>query len=113
MESIIIGHTLVVFAITLTITKANIFHAKRKFVDERYKFAVENGNSNFIHRLWHAWWTCPMCLGFWVALATSPFFIYFGIIWDTLIVYGLNWILHCIEDFLVTNSREKDTKSSN
>lgn len=99
---ILFAGSLAVFAVTLTITKSKLFACKREFVENRYKAAfVGEQRPSFIHTVWHAWWTCPMCLGFWVALACSPFFVKFGVVFDTLIMYGMNWLLHCLESYLV------------
>lgn len=91
---------LVVFAITLTVNKSKLFACKRKFVEERYQSAKINGKPSFIHTVWRAWWTCPMCFGFWVSLLVCIFFRTYWYGFDVLIVYGLNWLLHCFESAL-------------
>ena len=98
----ILLHSLVVFAITLTITKSKIMGCKRQFVQNRYNAVIDNNeNPCFLHEFWNALWNCPMCCGFWVALATAPFLTNeVGMICGTLSVYGLNWLFHCLEDFL-------------
>ncbi len=98
----ILAGALVVFAITLTVNKSKLFHPKREFVRLRYKAANVNGqNPGIIHRIWHAWWTCEMCLGFWMALIVAFYFTTYGYIFSVLIMYGLNWLIHCIENYLV------------
>ena len=105
LDSIIV-HSLVVFAITLTITKSEIMACKRFFVEERFDFIkAQGGQPCFFHRWFHAIWTCPMCCGFWIALITSFFFSKHGIICGTLSAYSLNWLFHCCEEFLYNNSR--------
>ena len=109
IETIVI-HSLVVFAITLTVTKSKIMGCKRQFVQDRYDAVLDNEETPcFLHEWFHAIWTCPMCSGFWVSLATS-----FGLYdsWQeiaigTLCAYGLNWLLHCVEDFLYISSEEE------
>lgn len=89
----------IVFSITLLITKSKILAAKREFVQKRYESSKINGSPSFIHRIWHAIWHCPMCSGFWVALIVYIFchqFVFF----DVIIAFGLNWILHCVENVL-------------
>lgn len=98
--------SLVVFAITLTVNKSKLMACKREFVDKRYKASfVGADRPNFLHSVWHAWWTCPMCFGFWVSLIIAMFFSGYGYIFDVLILYSLNWIIHCIENYLVENSK--------
>jgi len=97
----ILLHSLVVFSITLTITKSKIMACKRNFVEDRYDHVLQSNKIPcFLHEWWHAMWTCPMCSGFWVALVTAFWLSPCGIIWGTLAAYGLNWLLHCCEDFL-------------
>jgi hypothetical protein len=93
---------LIVFAITLTVTKSEIMGNKREFVKKRYEAShVDGQQPGFIHRWWHAMWTCPMCLGFWAACAVVPFWsTSYGYVGDVLITYGLNWLFHCVENFL-------------
>lgn len=91
---------LAVFGVTLTVTKSKILACKRDFVQKQYKRAkMFDRDPGFVHSWWNAMWTCPMCLGFYVAAI-------FCAIWgnnfvlDTLAVYGLNWLLHCFEDVM-------------
>ena len=107
--------TLITFAITLIVTKSKIMGGKREFVEQRYEASkVGNHKPGMIHTWWHAMWTCPMCLGFWVALplsilsTTCPW-------WAALfIVFGLNWLVHCLENFMfqvgyfLENSTDKE-----
>lgn len=104
-----IYHALFVFAVTLIVNKSEITANKREFVRKRYQISVESGEAGpwtmFVHKWWHAMWVCPMCLGMWVALASSYWFAAYGMFLDTCIVFGLNWLIHCIEDALVSYSK--------
>lgn len=108
----IFAGALVVFAITLTVNKSKLFHHKREFVKQRYKAAKTNGqNPGFIHGIWHAWWTCEMCFGFWVSLLVGMWFsTSYGYIWTVLMLYGLNWLLHCLEEYLVNQSKQDNIR---
>jgi len=100
IESIIV-HSLVVFAITLIITKSRIMACKRFFVEERYQFVLDSGEIPcLLHEWWHAMFVCEMCCGFWVALATAPYLSECGIVVGTLAAFSGNWLLHCLEDYL-------------
>ncbi len=91
----------VVFALTLILTKSKVLAGKREFVELRYEAAkVNNQDPGWIHRWWHAIFTCPMCCGFWVAIPVSIFLPYKFIIVDVLVVFGVNWLLHCLENLL-------------
>ena len=98
--------TIITASIVLIVTKSKIFGAKREFVHQRYLEAKESAKINgakvgWVHRIWHAWWTCAMCFGYWVAAAIC-------LIWDTeygwfastLVVGFLNWLIHCLENLL-------------
>lgn len=89
--------SLVVFALTLLITKSKIFAGKREFVESRYETTKDIKPPSWLHRWWHALWTCPMCSGFWFAIPVCFFVPYSGLIVDVLAVFGINWLLHCIE----------------
>lgn len=98
----ILVSSLVVFSITLVLTKSKILACKRKFVENRYQDSKRNKHLSFTHRWWRAVWTCPMCSGFSVAVIVCYFtsdgwFIY---ILDVATAFGLNWLLHCIENAL-------------
>lgn len=90
--------TLAVFAITLIVTKSKIMACKREFVEKRYEAAfVGDQRPGWLHIWWHAMWTCPMCLGFWIALVIAP---WGHVAWypiDALALFGGNWLLHCAE----------------
>lgn len=91
----------VVFSLTLILTKAKILAGKREFVEERFEASKVMGQSpGWIHRWWHALWSCPMCSGFWVALPVCWFYPAFGLFVDVLVVFGANWIVHCLENLL-------------
>lgn len=97
----LIAASLVVFAITLIVTKSKILANKRKFVEERYKYSFLHGSRpNCIHAWFHAFFTCSMCSGFWVSLFVLMFFREFNYFFDVLIVFGLNWLWHCLEHTL-------------
>lgn len=93
---------LVVFAITLLVTKSKIFACKREFVQNRYEAAKAGGQKpGYVHTWWAAMFACPMCLGFWVAIPVS-FFTWsgFAIIPGIFVLFSGNWLLHCLESFL-------------
>ena len=91
--------SLIAFSITLVITKSRLFHCKREYVEKRYQSSyVGEQRPSFVHKIWHAWWTCSMCCGFPVAVIVSVIWPVYGLIADTLAVFALNWLLHCIED---------------
>ena len=91
---------LIVFAITLIITKSRVLACKRKFVEEWYEAAKINGDPGWIHRIWHAIWTCPMCSGFWIAIPVCFLWGASGFVANIFICFGLNWLLHCLESVL-------------
>lgn len=111
----IITVTLIVFSIVLTITKAKILGWKREFVEQRYIASkIEGQDPGWIHRWWHSIFHCPMCCGFWVAAVICLVWPVYGWVADVLIVYGLNWLLHCIENviFLFGKNLEKKLDES-
>jgi len=109
----VIVHTLVVFAITLTMTKSKIMACKRQFVEDRYNHVLKFGEQPcFLHEWWRALWTCSMCCGFWVALITAHWLSPCGIIAGTLAAYGLNWIMHCIENWLYWHAKAYEVSST-
>lgn len=94
-------NSLVVFALSLLLTKSKIFAGKREFVEQRYEAVKTTGDRpGWIHRIWHAWWTCPMCSGFWIAIPVCVIYPIEFIVVDVLVVFALNWLLHCIENVL-------------
>ena len=102
----LIYNSLIVFAITLLITKSKIFGCKRQYVDKRYKASQINQDDNnrfmsMIHSIWHAWWTCPMCCGMWTSAAVCVLSPVYYVPTDILVIFSFNWGLHCAEDFLV------------
>lgn len=93
--------SIIVFAITLILTKSKILAQKREFIQNRYKSAkVDNMRPGFIHSWWHAMFTCPMCSGFWISIVVANYMPVNGLIADTLVLFGLNWLWHCLENFL-------------
>ena len=96
----IVPLALIVFSIVLVLTKSKILAGKREFVEERYELAKNNGDPGWVHRWWNAIWTCPMCCGFWMALPVCLFWPVYGYIADVMIVFGLNWLFHCLENAL-------------
>ena len=97
----LISISFIVFSITLIITKSKILGGKREFVETRYESAqVNNQKPGLIHTFWHSMWTCSMCCGFWVALIICYIFPVYNLFADTLIVFGANWLLHCLESTL-------------
>lgn len=96
----------VVFAITLLLTKSKILACKRQFVEKRYKAAfVNNQKPNWVHRIWNAIWTCPMCSGFWISLLVCTFLSEKFFLFDVFVSFGLNWIYHCFENFLFQSGK--------
>ena len=97
--------SLIVFSVTLILTKARILACKRQYVEKRYAASKVGGNKpSFIHTWFYKMWTCPMCSGFWVACAVCLHWHCYGWMADVLIAFGLNWLLHCFEDILVNLS---------
>jgi len=92
--------SLVVFAITLTITKSNLFACKREFVTKRYEASFVNGTPLFVHKAWWKFWTCPMCSGMWVAAFVCLFCSSYGYIPSVLSSFAINWLWHCVENIL-------------
>jgi len=106
----ILAGSLVVFAITLTVNKSNLLAGKRDFVQKRYEISKLDGQKpSLIHSVWHAWWTCPMCFGFWMSLIIACYFSAYGYIWDVLLIYGMNWLIHCAENYLVETVKIKSS----
>jgi len=98
----VITLTLITFGITLLVNKSKLFGVKREFVEKRYEASKVGGEKpGLVHRIWHAWWTCSMCLGGWVAALLCLFYTTpYGWWKTTAIVFGLNWLLHLIETAL-------------
>lgn len=97
----LILNSFAVFALTLILTKSKVLAGKREFVEQRYEASkVNNQDPGWTHRWWHAMWTCPMCSGFWASLPICYFFPYKHIFIDVLVVFGANWLLHCLENML-------------
>jgi len=93
--------TFITFAITLLVTKSKIFGGKREFVEKRYEASKVGGKKpGWVHSWWHAMWCCPMCLGAWVAVPLCYFEATIAWWWASMIVFGLNWIIHCAENLL-------------
>lgn len=107
MNIIIIS--LITFSITLLLTKSKILAGKRQFVEQRYLASKNSINAYdsfivvWIHRVWRSFWTCAMCSGFWVACFVCCFFDNWFV--NVIITFGVNWILHCIEDFFFQVSK--------
>ena len=91
--------SLVVFAITLIVNKSQILANKREFVKTYYESSTLNEIPSFLHTFWYKMWTCSMCLGFWVSLGLC---YHYREDWisSTLIVFGANWLIHCVENYL-------------
>jgi hypothetical protein len=92
---------LITFAITLIVNKSQVMASKREFVKQFYEASLLNGPPPFLHTFWYKMWTCAMCFGFWVSLILSYMYRegWEGVISTTLIVFGMNWLLHCIENY--------------
>lgn len=107
------------YALSLIWTKSKILGGKREFVEKEYQVAKQNAKRekrgvSFIHRWWRALWTCAMCCGFWMAMVTwvlpvpCPWPSVPWWLWTpacVLVVFGLNWLIHCVEDFLFSIAR--------
>lgn len=101
-------HPLVVFAITMVVTKSTLFGCKRKYVIDRYEHVKKFGRPGIIHRIWHAAWTCSMCSGMWFSAGTIPLvypsrIVGFAPDWKSgvclcLTGFAINWLLHLTED---------------
>jgi len=86
----------IVFAITLILTKSKITSCKREYVQKTYEQTKITGKPGWIHEIWHAVWTCPMCCGFYIAFLVSLNSSH--VIDNTLILFSINWLLHCLEN---------------
>lgn len=94
-------NAIMVFSITLIITKSKIMASKREFVELRYESAKVGGQKpNLIHSWWHAFMTCPMCSGFWISIIIHFCFPIYGIVIDVLTCFAINWLIHCLENIL-------------
>jgi len=92
---------LAVFAITLVVTKSKLFGCKREFVEKRYESSkVGDQRPGIIHWWWHSMWSCPMCLGFWVAAIMAFLFPVYSWFVNWLALSAFNWLLHCLESTL-------------
>ena len=107
--------SLIVFAITLTITKADILRSKREFVTKRYEASKLNGRPSFVHTWFYKLFSCPMCVGFWTSISIACIYHNdrYGYLGSVLIVYGLNWLWHCLEDTLFYTGRLAKNKLEN
>ena len=102
----LLGGAFVVFAITLIVTKSKVFECKRQFVKDRYQASwTGSQRPHWLHTWWHAMWICPMCLGFWVSIAIAPWFHCFAYVFDVLILFSLNWLIHCLEDLMFQSGK--------
>jgi hypothetical protein len=119
MIETLLVNTFVVFGITLLVTKAKILSCPREFVANRFKQASSTGRPGFVHRFWHAWWTCPMCLGAWVSIPVCLLWpsVFVTGVWlvlcllrDICVCFGANWLLHCLENstFMSGKKSERD-----
>lgn len=106
----------IVFSVTLLITKSRLLACKREYVDQRYKASKQNKYTSctiqWLHRIWHAIWTCPMCSGAWIAFVVCLF----GpgpYIANVAICFGFNWLLHCCESLLFNMSKYFDLDDGN
>jgi len=98
---IIIINIFIVFALTLILTKSKVLAGKREFVEQRYEAAkVGDQQPGWFHRWWHALMTCPMCSGFWIAIPICLFYPYGCLFSDVMVVFGANWLVHCLENLL-------------
>lgn len=74
---------------------------KREFVHKRYHAAkVGNMQPSWFHAWWYAMWHCGMCSGFWVAIPVVWLYPVYGFVIDLIVVFMLNWLLHCVENAL-------------
>lgn len=97
----ILLNILIVFSLTLILTKSKVLAGKRDFVELRYEASkVGDQQPGWIHSWWHALWTCSMCSGFWIAIPICLFYPVYGPFVDILVVFGANWLVHCLENLL-------------
>ena len=86
---------------------------KREFVEQRYEAAkVGNQRPGWVHTWWHALITCPMCSGFWVAIPVCFFLPVYGLFTDILVVFGGNWLVHCLENLLFFSAKLAEEASN-
>jgi hypothetical protein len=105
--------SLVVFALTLIVTKSKVLAGKREFVEQRYESSkVGNQQPGWIHRWWYSIWTCPMCSGFWFAILVAILFPTHNVFVDVLVLFSLNWLIHCLENILFFGSELFETISN-
>lgn len=108
----VVVETLITFSIVLILTKAKVLGWKREFVKVRYESAKIGGNDpGWIHRWWYSIWHCEMCCGFWVA-AVVCFQLNLNWLSETLVVFGLNWLLHSVENLLFYAGKNLEEKFS-
>lgn len=97
----------VVAGIVLLITKSRLFACKRQFVTYRYKAAFVNGKKpSFVHRIFHAIMTCPMCSGAWLGMLVCYYLPIYNYFVDLVLVFFINWVFHEVEDVLFNLSEK-------
>lgn len=101
-----------VFSVTLVITKSSLLECKRQFVEKKYKeiknISIMNNYSqfdNFINWWWYKMWTCPVCLGYYIALFISVLNPNFNIFIDSIAIAGFNWLLYDLRTFFLQNEK--------
>lgn len=99
------------FGVTLGVNKSSLFACKRKFVEERYKVAVSQGSHSFFHWFWYKMFTCSMCLGFWSSILGTSFIKIEHHVLTIIGAFGLNWLLHCVENCLVSQYKAASDKN--
>lgn len=108
----IILNILTVFALTLILTKSKVLAGKREFVELRYEASkVGDQRPGWVHKWWHAIMTCPMCSGFWIAIPVCLIYPAYGLFIDVLVVFGVNWLIHCLENFLFFSGKLAENAS--
>ena len=99
-----IGLALIVFACTLLVTKSKLFACKREYVEKRYQASKLNEGTPWllmwVHKIWHAIFTCPMCSGAWWSFVVCSIWSVHGYAADIAISFGLNWLIHLVENLL-------------
>jgi hypothetical protein len=50
-----------------------------------------------------------MCCGFWVAIPVCYFYPQNNVFIDVMVVFGLNWLLHCLENAIFQMGKVLET----
>jgi hypothetical protein len=101
----------------MVITKSSLLECKRQFVEKKYKEIKHIAEINkfstfdkFINWWWYKMWTCPICLGYYVALFISVINPNNYLFVDFIAIAGFNWFLCDLRTFFLKN--EKNVENS-